>query len=146
MSIKALSAARTMGDICDWNLTNLTMQKLLYISEMIWVGHNEGNDSLVEESFEAWDYGPVLPSVYHRAKAFGDVPVQNVFTLANSWTDSRREFLNDVTNAFKDFQPFDLVEYTHWPKGAWARNYVAGVRGIVIPRKDIFEEYRARVE
>jgi hypothetical protein len=41
--------------------------------------------------------------------------------------------------------PSELVALTHWQGGAWAKHYVPGIRGIVIPDRDIIAEYDARL-
>lgn len=44
-------------------ISNLKLQKLLYFS---WLEYYRRNGTpLFEEEFEAWKYGPVVPSVYY---------------------------------------------------------------------------------
>lgn len=50
-------------------ITNLKMQKLLYYAQGI--GAARFNCKLIPESFEAWEHGPVVPSVYHNYKTSG---------------------------------------------------------------------------
>lgn len=145
MSLDAMSAARTMCEALKWRVTNLMLQKLLYISEMIWLGRSDGKESLLHSDFEAWDYGPVQVDVYHRAKAFGDKALPDVFQISDIWDGERGTFVCDIAEHFGSYSPFELVEYTHWPSGAWANTYIPGVQGIVIPRDEIVKEYRERV-
>lgn len=101
---------------------------------------------LVSTNFEAWDYGPVLPVVYHRAKAFGSEPVRNVFQIAPEIKGTvESAVIEEAVAALKDKTPGQLVAMTHWDQGAWAKHYSPALRGAVIPNADILEEYRRRV-
>ena len=73
MTITAQSAASRACCRSGWSLSNLELQKILYVGQMLYLGRY--NEPLVNEVFEAWDYGPVLPTIYHSAKMFGRSPV-----------------------------------------------------------------------
>ncbi len=130
----------------DWRITNLQLQKILYIAQMIYLG--EQGERLVDTSFEAWDHGPVAPAIYKRVRMFGAKPIQDVFDDARpfSETSQRRKVLADACRDLLPLRPGQLVEITHWPNGAWAKHYVPGVRGIPIPDADIAHEFLARVK
>lgn len=68
------SAKALANTILDWadrrgvGVTPLKIQKLLYFMHadyLVKTGH-----PLVKEIFEAWSYGPVIPSVYEQFKSF----------------------------------------------------------------------------
>jgi uncharacterized phage-associated protein len=135
--------------ICErggWKVSNLQLQKILYMAQLYHMGRNDG-ERLVDTAFEAWDYGPVSPALYRKARMFGSSPVQDVFYDARNFKkdDRRRAELVEVCDALLPLRPGALVDLTHWPQGAWARNYVPGSRGIVIPDKEIAAEYRDRL-
>ena len=146
MIIPSLSAARTMCEVRNWRISNLELQKLLFLAQMTALGRSDGQISLVNNSFEAWDYGPVLPTVYHRAKAFGSKNVPNVFRIAEPYSDERRNIIEEVANEFAGWEAGQLVSLTHRDGGAWATHYIPGTRGIRIPTEDIIEEYRDLVD
>ena len=77
MAISPFKALKTLGQIGGWNLTNLQIQKILYLIHLFYLGRK--GDPLINESFEAWDYGPVLPSLYHEINFFDSDPVLDVF-------------------------------------------------------------------
>jgi uncharacterized phage-associated protein len=144
MTISALSAAKSLCELRDWQLSNLELQKLLYIAEMYHLG-NEGTP-MVAEDFEAWDYGPVMPSVYARTKGFGRAAVPNVFHWVSSVPEQSSEYhlLANLSEQTKGFTAGQLVNVTHWPLGAWAKFYRPGYRGIKIPKSAILQEYNER--
>jgi uncharacterized phage-associated protein len=145
MTTHPLSAAKHICELRDWTATNLEINKILYIAQMLHLGRTNGASPLLSESFEAWDYGPVLPTVYHRAKAFGSAPVRNVFYGCADVTRTEADTLKEVSDSLKGKTPGELVAITHWDSGAWAKHYRPGARGSVIPNADILEEYRRRV-
>ena len=135
--------------ICEkggWKVSNLQLQKILYMAQMYHMGRNDGA-RLVDTDFEAWDYGPVSPSLYRKARMFGASPVQDVFYEARKFkeNDPRKEDLTQVCDELLPLRPGALVDITHWPHGAWANNYVPGIRGVLIPDNEIAAEYHARL-
>lgn len=145
MSVTSFSAARRICARGNWRVTNLALQKILYLIHMVRLGRTRGRP-LVNSTFEAWDYGPVVPDLYHRAKIFGDQAIQDIFVRAPDIPgDQESAAIDEGCDWLLGKKPAELVAMTHWKDGAWAKNYVAGVRGIAIPSTDILAEYNARV-
>lgn len=134
--------------ICDkgsWAISNLQLQKILYIAQMYHMGKTNG-DKLAAARFEAWDYGPVEPTVYRKVRMFGADPIQDVFYQARPFKedDPRKAILDEVCTSLLRLRPGALVNITHWVNGAWSKTYVPGIRGIPIPDDAILQEYRDR--
>lgn len=146
MAISVLSAAKHMGLHSQWSLSNLALQKLIYICQMLHLGQHGLEKPLVYGSFEAWDYGPVHPNLYQQAKVYGADPVRNIFrNIEDVKADSSKAGLMDRIVDSLGNDTSRLVAITHWKHGAWAKNYQPGIRGIVIPNEDILEEYNKRL-
>ncbi|MDB5683460.1 MAG: putative phage-associated protein [Sphingomonas bacterium] len=146
MAVSVLSVARTLGRLSGWALSNLELQKMSYMAEMIHLGRS-GGVPLIREDFEAWDNGPVVPLLYHAVKSFGAEPVRDVFLVPFMQPDDA-DFpaVQAGYDLLKDKSPGEMVATTHWRDGAWARRYRPGARGVVIPKSLILEEYRARTD
>lgn len=144
MPVSGLSAARSLCEMRDWRVSNLEIQKILYLAQMFHLGQHE--IPLLNEGFEAWDYGPVVPVVYGRVRGFGSAPVRNVFNGVAPVQAGTPEYdiLAEAERVTRDISPGQLVKITHLPNGAWANNYVAGRRHTAIPNGDILDEYRLR--
>ena len=54
-------------------ITNLKLVKLCYIAQGLSLALLD--KPLFSEPIEAWQYGPVVPSVYHEFKHFRDQPI-----------------------------------------------------------------------
>jgi uncharacterized phage-associated protein len=145
MAARTDSACKFICKAGDWRVTNLQLQKILYFSQMCYLGLE--HDRLADTAFEAWDYGPVSPKVYRQVRMFGSSPIRDVFFEARpfSVTSKRREILADACRDLLPLRPGELVEITHWEKGAWARNYIPGVRGTRIPDSAIIQEFNERI-
>jgi len=141
MAISPQAAAQRLCEAADWKLTQLSVHKGLYLAHMTYLGKTAGCP-LVSEEFQAWDYGPVLPSLYHDLKMFGRKPVKNVsWSSATAGGEREIEVLDSIGNQIRNIPSSALVHFTHDPNGAWAKHYRPGARGIVIPNEDILEEY-----
>jgi uncharacterized phage-associated protein len=140
MSIPAYSAARYVCANGNWGVTNLALQKILYIAHMVHLGRT--GQRLIDGEFEAWDYGPVNAKLYRDVRMFGDKPIQNVFFGAPTiFGTPEEETLRDACEHLLSKSPGELVAMTHRQNGAWAKNYVPGIRSILIPDADIVAEY-----
>ena len=142
MAISANKAVRRLCELNDWTLTNLEANKLLYFAQMIALG--ERGEPLVAGNFEAWDFGPVLPSVYHDAKLFGNRPIKPFMFRGHGEIDGWEDVFERVMEEFGGLTSGRLVAESHWRKGAWAKHYRPGARDIQIPNDDIAAEYRQR--
>ncbi len=143
MTVRAYDAARYLCEKSDWRLSNLQLQKILYMADMNFVGQT--SERLVAENFQAWDYGPVLSSLYHHCKAFGKKSLPNIFWGANDISGTPEASMLDLAlNNLEARKPHELVSTTHSPVGAWIRRYVPGARQIEISTQDMVDEYTRR--
>lgn len=143
MSVHVLQAAKFAAVRSDWTLSNLELQKIIYIAHMFHLGIYE--TPLVDGDFEAWDLGPVHPILYHHIKRFGAGPVTRIRSRNGDIEDgSERTLLEQAVDSLRKKTGSQLVAITHWNDGAWARNYRPGVRNRKIPQEDIIDEYRRR--
>ncbi len=146
MTARLDSVCKFICEQGNWKVSNLQLQKILYMAQMFYMGRH-GGVPLTNATFQAWDYGPVEPSVYKKVRMFGSAPIQDVFYEARPFKegDERRADLKEVCDALIPMRAGALVDVTHWSGGAWAKNYVPGIRGIEIPNADIAAEYTARL-
>lgn len=143
--MSALQAAETLIEIGGKAFSNLQIQKLLYLAQMFHLGRS--GRPMFDDDFEAWKLGPVIPSVYQRAKIYGSRPVGKLFTNRTFDDGSEeRTMLETVVRELPDKSPWKLVAITHWNDGAWAKNYPSGNFGGLIPKTDILDEYNKRIQ
>lgn len=142
----ALPAAKWLCQKSGWGLSNLELQKLLYIAHMLHLG--KGNAPLVAEGFEAWDYGPVQPEVYRFVRVFGAEPIGNIFQFVGDLSPNSTEAaaLDETLSKLGKAGASRLVAITHWGRGAWAKFYQPGIRARAIPNEAILQEYKERLE
>ena len=136
-----LSAARYLVDISGGRLTHLALQKIIYIAHMFHLGRHEA--PLISGQFEAWEYGPVHPVLYHNVKVFGAEPVPFIDYPIDIQEEVARSLIEEAYEALGGRSGAQLITITHWRDGAWAKNYLPGANN-PIPDGDILEEYRKR--
>jgi uncharacterized phage-associated protein len=141
MTISILSAAKHLAKQSNWSLSNLELQKILYLAHMFYLGRT--GEPLVHGQFEAWDYGPVHPDLYHKAKIFGSDNVQNVFHANSDLSESpERKVIDEAYSSLGKVGAGYLVHATHRKDGAWERAYLPGTLHCIIPNNDILREYQ----
>ena len=144
--ISVRRAAKELCSLSNWSITNLKLQKMLYIAHRVSLGRY--NQPLIDEEFEAWDYGPVLSSLYHDVKMFGNKPIKNIFFNIKDDTEDKYErelsLLNETYENLKTKSAASLVEQTHDSISAWSEFYTLGRRDTKIPNTSIEKEYNAR--
>lgn len=143
MSVHVLQAAKFASERSGWSLSNLELQKIVYLANMIHLGHY--GRPLVQGCFEAWDFGPVHPTLYRHVKRFGAGPVTAISCNAGPLQgESESSLLHEAVDILSKKTGGQLVSITHWSKGAWARNYSPGERNRIISNEDVVDEYRER--
>jgi uncharacterized phage-associated protein len=125
MTISALQLAAELirrSDAQRRPLTNLAIQKLAYFCHG-WHLALSG-EPLVNEPFEAWRFGPVLPALYHTLKVFSSNPIPldhplvlNQPTLSQgNWTS---DLIDRVLEVYGDRTPAQLIALSHHSDGPW---------------------------
>lgn len=93
------------------DLTNLKLQKLVYLAQ----GFNLGlhGKPLFNEEIEAWDYGPVVPSLYNEFKKYGAnlIPAENIDL--SIYDGQTKQLLNQVFISYGQYSAWKLSELTH---------------------------------
>ncbi len=148
MSVGPLEAAKHACAASGWTLTNLQLQKILYIAHMLYLGRT-GQRLIDGELFEAWDYGPVLPSVYRKVSSFGSGKIRDGFWAVDDldedfWDADEAKEISKAVAKLKDVSPFKLVDIVHDDRSAWAQVYSPYSRSAVIEDDLIADEYRKR--
>ncbi|MFA8299148.1 MAG: Panacea domain-containing protein [Hyphomicrobiales bacterium] len=118
-----IAKSDNFGDL----ITNKKLQKLLYYIEAWFLVHI---DSIIDEDFEAWIHGPVIPNVYHKYKEFGYSPIKikyqnnedssgfiKEFEQLNELDDSAIELINLVLTKYGELssQQLELLSHSEDP-------------------------------
>jgi uncharacterized phage-associated protein len=128
------------------SLTPMKLQKLVYYAHGWFAGYT--GQPLINESVEAWQYGPVIPSLYHEFKGYGSGPVKRKATDLATDSDEFeirevpppqdagiRSFLEKIWASYGGYSAVQLSEMTHAADGPWDITWkeCAGMRGTDIP-------------
>ena len=125
--------------------TPMHVLKLAYISHGFMLGIT--NKVLLYEPIEAWRYGPVVPSVYHRYKAFGGQPI-DIATVDQSASLGNDELfaIESVEDIYRDVSALRLSSLTHQVGTPWHTTvHKYGVGGI-IPNNVISSYYEKLID
>ncbi len=136
---EALQVARFFVDIAEQQfrtrtgdrITALSLQKLLYYAQG-WHLARCGKP-LFDEEIEAWQYGPVVPSIYRQYSRFDDSPIHDVPPEDGAFTDSEYALMLDVARDYWRYSSSELVRMTHAKGTPWERVYLSDARHTVIP-------------
>ncbi|MCG8691720.1 MAG: DUF4065 domain-containing protein [Minwuiales bacterium] len=120
-----LKLARERGGRID----PMKIQKLCYLAHGYYLVENNGAP-LFDEKFEAWRFGPVLPSLYHAAKSFGRRVITKpfndfdyetrIYVRAPEPTDPEvLEIVEFVWDNYGDMPAMKLSDWTHENGGPW---------------------------
>lgn len=105
------------------NITNLKLQKLLYYAQGISLKYT--GKPLFDENIEAWQYGPVVPVVYHEYKQYGGMGINKNITMPN-FDENTESILKDVYEDYGQYSAWKLRDMTH-EESPWKetpRNFV----------------------
>lgn len=146
-----LDLAKSSGEL----ISPMKLQKLVYYAHGWYAGYT--GQPLIDETIEAWQYGPVISSLYHDFKQFGSGAINRKATNFDGVTFREvpppedpviRTFLQNVWSSYSPFTGLKLSELTHSTDGPWDKTWKAsnGTRGTDIPFEDIAAHFKAAVE
>lgn len=101
------------------DLTNLKLQKILFYAQA--EHYSKHGLALFSEPIEAWDYGPVVSSVYHWLKGCGAYPITafDVETDVSELDDAKELELSKIWELYSKYSAGFLVKKTHEDGSPW---------------------------
>jgi uncharacterized phage-associated protein len=115
------------GDRDRKYLTNMQIQKLVYIAH----GFNLAalGEPLFRDRVYAWQFGPVIPSLYDALKEYGSGEVKHALSAYTPQikTNSREwKVIKSVWDGYGQFSGPKLSSMTHKPGTPWADVWMPG--------------------
>lgn len=115
-------------------ITPIKLQKLMYYVCREYV--RQTGEMPIDENFEVWQYGPVLPSVYAEFRCYRSDPIRTYskdalgksYKADESKDPALRRALDIVWVTMKDIPGYDLSMRTHAANSGWTRARIAGRR------------------
>ncbi len=144
-------------------ITPLKMQKLVYVAHGWHLGI-ESQPLIDDEYVEAWDFGPVFPSLYHEFKHFKNNPVAEpaeeliidehpldlkIYTPKVQEEDKElMKFLDQIWEVYSKYSGSRLSTMSHGKGTPWSntRQKVGKIRNAPIDNKEIEEFYKKKLK
>lgn len=131
------------------DISPMKLQKLIYILYKNYL--KDTRSKLFLDSFEVWQYGPVIPSVYNAFKGYRSNAIQSYYTNSEG-KYSTVSFQNPtferafekVWQKYRDLDGIFLSQLTHQENTAWSKANANNIP--VLNDSDIYSEKEYNVE
>ena len=134
-------------------LTPMKLNKLVYIAHGWYLGLSDR--PLIGEAAQAWKYGPVIPSIYHRFKYYGGSQVtslesaNDMVTIPEVRDEELKEFLQRIWDVYGNLSGLQLSSLTHQEGTPWSvtreKFNSREDGGAMIPNDLIKQHYKEKV-
>lgn len=118
------------------SLTLLCLSKLLYRAYVRY--YKETGKWLFEDKFEAWQYGPIIPSVWHKYRIYGASDLEADKKTVIQFPSNVEKIINKSIEAYSKLESWEQVKTSK--SSAWQR--VIDEKGIYLPLDYIIQESR----
>ena len=142
MAYKALDIANKIVSKTDLEhgdtISNLKLQKMMYYQQGFHLAYF--GTPLFDEDIVAWQYGPVVPSVYKEYKSFESNSI-STSKEGISLSDDEEELFNNVYEEYKQFSAVALMKMTH-EESPWKTTEINSV----ISRDKMMSFFKTQIE
>jgi uncharacterized phage-associated protein len=159
--------------VANWFIDNLEGVTPLKLQKLIYYAHGWNlalrDEPLIDELVEAWEYGPVVPRVYHEFKEYGNrviltrgteidllpdstIPIgqRAIFiTPLMPQSDSRAlQLVRKIVDVYGKYTGGQLSTMTHQPGTPWFEIHqeFPNLKNVDIPNRKIKDYFRARIK
>lgn len=127
------------------SVTPMQLLKLVYLCHGWMLGIH--GRPLIDEPIEAWTYGPVIPSLYHKIKGYKSSPVSRVVEERTVDFDEQEEdIIAQVCDIYGGMTGIQLSSLTHRPGSPWEVTWRTIGKSADISNDLIEEHYRTLAE
>jgi uncharacterized phage-associated protein len=139
------------------SLTPMQVLKLVYLAHG-WHLAITGKP-LLDERIEAWRFGPVVPSIYHEFKKYGNGPIKELaktttvvhdggrmilslipLELRGDGSATAKKIIREVWEKYKHLSAVQLSNLTHLPDSPWSKTPNKDIKGTDI-QDGVIQEY-----
>lgn len=121
----------------DVSVSPMKLQKLLYFVASDYA--KLAGKPLLNEKFLAWDYGPVVRSVYDEFRSFGAAPIRayakdatgKSMMIKESKDEALKQSIDRIWDHAKDLTALRLSRITHAEGSAWYKTFKQGRSGAI---------------
>lgn len=142
MAYKALDIANKIISKTDLEhgdtISNLKLQKMMYYQQGFHLAYF--GTPLFDEDIVAWQYGPVVPSVYKEYKSFESNSI-STSREGISLSDDEEELFNNVYEEYNRFSAVALMKMTH-EESPWKTTEINSV----ISRDKMIAFFKTQIE
>ncbi len=130
------------------SITQMKVQKMVYFAHGYHLA--KYGKPLIQESFEAWKFGPVVPNIYQDFKFYGSKPISDSDyeeyapkELVNyRFDEDAEDAINYTWEVTKDLSAIALSNWTHQPNSPWSNVYNPEEWSTLIDNYDIKEYFK----
>lgn len=122
-----------------YDLSPMKLQKLMFYAQSWYLKHHQ-NTPLLDDVFCRWQYGPVIPSLYHEFKGYGAAPINdygnhlgmdhgNYVVTTPIIPDGDKDawwYVDEVIRVYGGLSGAQLSNMTHQPGTAWSEGQPDG--------------------
>ena len=126
--------------------TPMQIQKLAFFAHGWMLGIH--NRPLLEDEFETWRYGPVMPAIYYNLLYYGGDPVETTIALTREkeFDEEEQDILEQVFDVYGGFSGIELSKMTHTRGGPWDQVQRKHKRIATIPNKTMKQYFANMAE
>ncbi|UOK41426.1 MULTISPECIES: Panacea domain-containing protein [Flavobacterium] len=128
-------------------ITPMKVIKMTYLAYSWFLALTDGEKKLIEERLEAWDYGPVFPSLYQNLKNYGKTkinePIPSNVEEVVDVEDAR--FLDKIWSMYGKYDGVQLSAMTHSQDTPWKNSYCFGCNS-EITDEEILKHYLPKLK
>lgn len=120
-------------------ISNLQLQKILYYVQAAFL--IQRMRALFADEIEAWQFGPVVRSVYREYCGYGAAAIYERKEPEVAFSTDEKALIDQVVADKLSKRPWDLVRETHAEGKPWDLVYQGGAGKMQIIPKEVIAEY-----
>lgn len=106
-------------------ITNLKLQKILYFLDMTYLVN--AGDRLIEDYFEAWQYGPVIKEIYNKYSSYAASAIELKQEFQEDLPEEYKKRIINKIESLANTRAWDLVDISHEKGSPWDITYNGGL-------------------
>lgn len=118
-------------------VTQIHIQKLMFLFEAYYMNMKDVS-FLYECEFKAWNFGPVAIPLYKRFKVYGKNEIcltDEEMAQGNSISNEKKQLMEELFEAFKEFSAMDLVKFTHAEGSPWKEAWESEEYSVILKER-----------